>query len=70
MQLLRITRKSNDTSTFVSLLLFFLIVVVMIVLVFASWDSGVMPFIFGAVAILMGFGVVKLLSGIISPFHY
>ena len=70
MQLLRITRKSNDTLTFAALLLSFLIVVVMILFVFVSWDSGVMPFIFGAVAILMGFGVAKILVGIISPFQH
>jgi fatty acid desaturase len=54
MQLLRITRKSNDTQAFVALLLSFLIMIFLAVFVIAGWDTGAMPFILGAVAISIG----------------
>ena len=69
MHLLRITRKSNDMLTFVALLPSFLITLFMTVLVLIRWDAHALTFLLGGVAMLLGFCVIKMLAGIISPFE-
>ena len=69
MHLLRISRKLNDTLAFVAFLLSFLIMVSLAVLVLISWDAHALTFILGGVAMLLGFCVIKMLAGIISPYQ-